>query len=287
VPGASREKDGEDETSHRERPCSERLLLRSRLGVVMSRHTRAVEHRAVPHIGLPSDIVRLTSRATHPPTALLYSTRRLARSLIRTRYLVRVQGASHVPARGPVILAGNHLGFLDGPLLSLFSPRPAHVMTKIEMFDGWLGPLLRAAGQIPVDRFNCDPAAIRAAVQVLHDGRALGIFPEGIRGAGDFRSTRPGAAYLALATGAPVVPVAIFGTRRPGADPESLPPPRSTIDLIFGSPLSVAQSPWPRTKRMVATTHSRLQAHLQRHLADDCPMYRSGPSRPQPLEEPR
>lgn len=224
--------------------------------------------RVAAPLEAPSSLGGLTSRAGHPPTVLLYLARGLGRSLVSARYVVRVRGASHVPAAGPVILAGNHLGLLDGPLLALFSPRPAHVMTKTEMFDGWLGPLLKAAGQVPVDRFRCDPAAIRSALRVLRAEHVLGIFPEGIRGEGDFRSTRPGAAYLALVTGAPVVPVALFGTRLPGAGSGSLPPAGSSIDLTFGSPFVSTQSPWPRTKQLVSATHSRLEEHLRRHLED-------------------
>ena len=115
-----------------------------------------------------------------------------------------------------MILASNHVGVADGPLLAIFSPRPVHALTKQEMFEGRMGRFLRDAGQIPLDRFNSDPAAVKACLRVLRDGGAVGIFPEGSRGAGEFDRFHRGAAYLALVSGAPIVPVIQFGTREPG-----------------------------------------------------------------------
>ncbi len=60
-------------------------------------------------------------------------------------------------------MAANHVGWLDGPLLAICAPRPVHALTKQEMFAGPLGPFLRAAGQIELDRFHVDVAAIRIA----------------------------------------------------------------------------------------------------------------------------
>ena len=61
-----------------------------------------------------------------------------------------------MPATGPVVMAANHVGWLDGPLLAICSPRPVHALTKQEMFAGALGAFLRAVGQIPLDRFHVD-----------------------------------------------------------------------------------------------------------------------------------
>ena len=115
-----------------------------------------------------------------------------------------------------MILASNHIGIIDGPLLAVFSPRPVHALTKQEMFEGRLGRFLRASGQIPLDRFHADPGAIRSCLRVVRDGGVAGIFPEGTRGDGELHRFHHGAAYLALVTGAPVVPVTMLGTRPPG-----------------------------------------------------------------------
>jgi 1-acyl-sn-glycerol-3-phosphate acyltransferase len=80
----------------------------------------------------------------------------------------------------------------------------------------------------------------------------VGVFPEGARGAGDMSSPRAGAAYLAMVTGAPVVPVSFLGTRMPGGTDGSLPPRGNRIAMTFGDPIDLGSRPWPRTQREVA-----------------------------------
>ena len=104
------------------------------------------------------------------------------------------------------------------------------------MFEGRTGRFLRRSGQIPLDRFATDPRAVRTSLRVLRDGGAVGIFPEGTRGDGELHRFHHGAAYLALVSGAPVVPVILLGTRMPGGDIGSLPPKGATIDMVFGEP---------------------------------------------------
>ncbi len=161
----------------------------------------------------------LPRSADHPhPRRLMMSTLRpFVRVYTRRRYGVRVHHQDRVPRTGPVILAANHVGWLDGPMLAIHSPRPVHALTKREMFEGRMDGFLRRAGQIPVDRFAPDPGAIKTCLRVLRDGGVVGIFPEGARGTGELERFRRGAAYLALVTGAPVVPVSLFGTREPGS----------------------------------------------------------------------
>ena len=84
------------------------------------------------------------------------------------------------------------------------------------MFRGFLGRFLLASGQIPLDRLRTDPAAVKSCLRALRDGRAVGIYPEGSRGAGDLQRFHRGAAYLALVSGAPIVPVITLGSREPG-----------------------------------------------------------------------
>ncbi len=124
-----------------------------------------------------------------------------------------------------MIFAANHIGVLDGPLLAIFAPRPVHALTKHEMFRGRTGRFLRRSGQIPLDRFAADPRAVRTALRVLRDGGAVGVFPEGTRGDGELHRFHHGAAYLALVSGAPVVPVILLGTREPGGGIDSTPDP--------------------------------------------------------------
>jgi 1-acyl-sn-glycerol-3-phosphate acyltransferase len=204
-----------------------------------------------------------TDGVRRPTRILLYSPLRpLARFLIRRRHTVRQHHPDRIPARGPVIFAGNHLGVADGPALAIFAPRPVHALTKEEMFDGHLGTLLLAAGQIRLDRFHADPAGVKTCLRVLRDGLTVGIFPEGSRGAGDLERFHRGAAYFALVTGAPVVPVSFFGTRAPGAGSNALPPNGGAIDIVYGEPYYVDPLPWPRTKEQVEQTSLLLRKHM-------------------------
>ena len=217
---------------------------------------------ASAHAALPR-----SDRARHPTRLFLHSPLRpLGRALVRRRFAVRLHGVEHVPARGPVIFASNHIGVADGPLLAVFAPRPVHALTKVEMFHGALGRFLRASGQIPLDRFHTDPAAVKAALRVLRDGHAIGIFPEGRRGGGDLERFHRGAAYFGLVTGAPVVPVTMLGTRDPGAHTDSLPPRGGAVDVVFGTPHTLDHVPWPRTKEQVRRASVLLREHMLVHL---------------------
>jgi 1-acyl-sn-glycerol-3-phosphate acyltransferase len=206
------------------------------------------------------------SARRHPARFLLYPLRPLARTVIRRRVKVRIVDGEKLPTKGPVILAANHVGVADGPLLAIFAPRPVHALTKQEMFKGFMNGFLLGAGQIPLDRFNADPLAVKRCLKVLRSGNVLGIFPEGSRGAGEFDRFHTGAAYLALVTGATIVPVVQFGTREPGAKSGSLPAKGVTVDMVFGDPISFPKTPWPRRKRDVAARSVELREHLIAHL---------------------
>ncbi len=192
--------------------------------------------------------------------------RPLARRYLERRWEVRQRGLHKVPDDGPVIYASNHLGWLDGPLLIICTPRPAHALVKAEAFVGRTGRLLRFAGQIPLDRFRRDVGALRTAADALAAGQSVVVYPEGIRGAGDVARTKDGVAWLALVSGAPVVPVAIFGTRSAGADAESRPERGAAVDVVYGEPLRVDPVPWPRTRARVADAGRRITEHLRQHV---------------------
>jgi 1-acyl-sn-glycerol-3-phosphate acyltransferase len=203
-----------------------------------------------------------TAGVRTPRTTLLSRGRPVAQRLVRALWDLEIHGAERVPATGPVVMAANHVGWLDGPLLAISSPRPVHALTKQEMFHGPMSPFLLAAGQIPLDRGQVDVRAIRLAVRALDAGLAVGVFPEGRRGAGDMASPRAGAAYLALVSGAPVVPVAFLGTRMRGGADGSLPPRGSRLAMTYGAPVHVAAHPWPRTQQMVAETAADVTAAI-------------------------
>lgn len=214
-----------------------------------------------------SDLPRPSAR--HPHRAFLRGLRPIARTGVRTYWDVHVHGTANVPASGPVIFASNHAGWLDGPLLAILGPRPVHALTKQEMFDGRLGGFLMQAGQIPLDRFGADPSAIKDCLRVLEDGGAIGIFPEGTRGAGELEVFHHGVSYLALISGAPVVPVTQVGTREPGGRSSSVPPRGARIDMTFGPTWRTTRAPWPRTREQTLATSALLWQHLREHQAHE------------------
>jgi 1-acyl-sn-glycerol-3-phosphate acyltransferase len=160
----------------------------------------------------------------------------IGRFLARVVWDADVVGAHHVPADGPVLFAANHTGVVDGPILLGVAPRRAHILVKEEMFVGPVGWVLRAAGQIPVDREG-GRSALVSALGVLRRGDVVGVFPEGNRGRGDATSARAGVAWLALNGHAPVVPVALLGTRRTGESVNHVPGLRRRLAVEFGEPL--------------------------------------------------
>ena len=139
--------------------------------------------------------------------------RGVGRRLNRT--LARVIGTGTVRA-GAVLLAVNHTALVDGPLIPGVLPRPVAFLVGAEVFRGPLGPLPRRTGQIPVRRGTVESAPLRAAPGVLAAGGIggiVGVFAEGTRREGEVTQIRHGIAYLAVRSGAPVVPVACHGTR--------------------------------------------------------------------------
>jgi 1-acyl-sn-glycerol-3-phosphate acyltransferase len=209
-----------------------------------------------------------THDAVPPSDLLLRALRPSARAWFRRRWDIHVHGLGLIPARGPYVLASNHIGFLDGPLMAAFAPHPVHVLTKKEMFEGSLGPVLRAVGQIPLARDDVDPSAVKGCLRVLRDGGVVGVFPEGTRGDGEIHRVRHGAAYLALVTGAPVVPLAFFGTREPGGHTDSVPPAGSRFDLVYGAPVYLGQQHWPRTRAEVRRASDDLRKRLLDHVVE-------------------
>ncbi|WP_413449990.1 lysophospholipid acyltransferase family protein [Georgenia phoenicis] len=193
--------------------------------------------------------------------------RRVGQFLDHVWWNTKVYGAENVPRTGPVVVASNHTGVIDGPLLHGAVPRGSHFIIKQEFWDSPLGFLMTLAGQIPVDRRN-GRAALVVAQQMLAEGRVVGIFPEGNRGTGNVQSTRAGVAWLAVHGNAPVVPVACLGTRPAGKKVGYVPPPRSRLHIVFGKPIVVDTERGEGGNREVMTRamekiHQGLAAHVE------------------------
>lgn len=204
-----------------------------------------------------------------PPlrTALLSTMRGVFRQALGGLWNVSVIGQHNVPATGPVILAANHIGTLDGPLLVAHTPRTL-ALAKSELFTSKVGPFLHAAGQIPVSRDYADVRAVKRCLQVLRDERVLAIFPEGRRGLGDMTDLKGGAAYLAMVSGAPIVPVAILGTRMPSGHLKSTPPLGSTMHIVYGEQVHIPMHEFPRRKADVAAATKYLGQVCREHLRE-------------------
>lgn len=213
------------------------------------------------HLELPrtDDLPRLPYRLGLP-------VRRFARPYFQRKYRLTIHHEELFPRTGPLLMSPNHLSLLDGPLLGAIAPRMLHQLGKIEAFGGLQGRFLRRIGQIPVDRSAYDVRAIRQSIQVLRDGRVLNIYPEGTRGAGDFGRIRTGVAYLAMVTGAPILPVALLGTRLPHGSVEAFPPAGSPIDVVYGEPFSIDRVPFPRRHSDVRAVADQIGDVLRAHV---------------------
>lgn len=182
-------------------------------------------------------------------------------------YRTSVTGRSNVPATGPVIFAGNHISFLDGPVMFGASPRAMHILVKKEMFSGFLGKVLQASGQLAVDRTG-DRGALLAAKGVLDAGRCVGILPEGTRGNGEAAAINKGVAWLALNSGATVVPVAILGTRTGSEHRDAVPRLRRRLHVSFGGALNVSRRPGETGRVSMDRAGTEIRAALARHVQD-------------------
>ncbi len=161
--------------------------------------------------------------------------------LLEVLYRAHISGLEHVPADGPVILSANHLSFFDTPALMLASPRPVVFLGKAEYMDHWrTRHLFPALGMVPIRREagRSSMAALETASELLRDGRAVGIYPEGTRSRdGLLHKGHTGVAHLALRTGAPILPIGLIGT--PAIQPIGtvLPRPRGSLQVHFGEPV--------------------------------------------------
>jgi 1-acyl-sn-glycerol-3-phosphate acyltransferase len=171
----------------------------------------------------------------------------------RILFRTRIEGTEHIPSSGPAIVAGNHVSGLDGVVLALVTGSRGRRMTRFlvaaEFFHKlWCGWALRLYRQIPLRRGERDQGALDVAIETIRGGALAGIFPEGTVNAdpeaGLLRG-RKGAARIALATGASVVPVGIWGTQarwpKPGLHLRR--PWRPVVAISYGDPISPKGDP--------------------------------------------
>lgn len=201
-----------------------------------------------------------------PRPVVARACRALGSRLARALFAIRVSGLEHVPAAGPVLLAGGHSGLLDGPLVFLLSPRRTALLAKSDIF---VGPWPRLWGWLqvlPVHRGSADRAALKAGLAVLQAGGALTVFPEGTRGSGRLDEISDGLAYLALRSGAAVVPLSLTGTQRALPKGSARPRLRTSVHLAFGPPVHLPPGGDPRARSTVRAAAEHLRLALLDHL---------------------
>ncbi|HKF37162.1 MAG TPA: lysophospholipid acyltransferase family protein [Ktedonobacteraceae bacterium] len=166
------------------------------------------------------------------PPVLYHALRWITTLIVAVAIHLRVFGLRNVPARGGFIMASNHLAWADIPLIALRLHRKVVYMAKEEYFSSRIAWLVRFLGAFPVKRGEGDRQALRTGEEQLKKGKILVIFPEGTRSrTRTMAKGHAGMGMIALRTGVPVVPVAIWGSEK--AFKEF----RPSVTICYGNPI--------------------------------------------------
>jgi 1-acyl-sn-glycerol-3-phosphate acyltransferase len=199
--------------------------------------------------------------------------RMLSLPLLKGWLRLQVRGLDQVPLSGALLVVANHASYLDPAVLGRACPRKLHFLIKRAVYrTRGLQWFFRGMDSIPVTLDGADSASLRAALRLLTDGKAVGIFPEGGRALdGRLRPARIGAALLAARSGCPVVPVGIRGAF------ESMPPgaiwPRpGRVEVTFGPPYAVDRVRGKDARQQLEEVAARMMAEIERLLSIDTGM---------------
>lgn len=187
-------------------------------------------------------------RTSRKDRMLKFLSRLLLAPLARLVFRPRIFGKANVPASGPVLIASNHLSFIDSVVITLVAPRSVSFLAKADYFTGtglkgWISRVFfTSIGAIPVERGAGHAAqdALDSGLAVLRSGGAFAIYPEGTRSLdGRIYKGRTGVAWLALTSGVPVVPVALSGTENLQPVGSRM-PKLAKVTVEFGAPLNLS-----------------------------------------------
>jgi cytidylate kinase len=222
----------------------------------------------------PPNAVPPTDRAgvtAGPPTGAELALYRVCRAAIlaicKAYWRVTYEGTDHVPGSGAFVLAPVHRSFIDFGLVAMVTRRRVRFMGKDTLWKvSWFGRLISALGAFPVNRRAADREALRRCMEVIDQGEPLVLFPEGTRRSGPVVADLfEGAAYVAIRTGVPIVPVGIGGSEH--ALPKGRRVPRPVkVHVVVGPPLT-PPPPKPSghpSRREVRELTAALQAEVQR-----------------------
>ena len=185
---------------------------------------------------------------------------RILRPILMLVYRVEITGRENVPPTGPCVLAANHVSVMDGFFLAISTTRQVRFMAKEELYRvPVVSQILRAAGAFPVNRGGDAGRAVASGVELLASGAVVGVFPEGTSLPDRKAGYRRGAARLALATAAPLIPVALVGTEftlEPRTHRIRLP----RVRIVIGEPIQVERR--EPTEEAATKLTVRLQAAI-------------------------
>ena len=195
----------------------------------------------------------------------------VGRLIVRTLLLLltrwQIKGRQNIPSQGPLLIVANHLHLADPPLLVVSLSRKVIFMAKKELFHfRAIGYFIRGFGAFSVHRGQLDRKALRQVHQLLADGQALVLFPEGTRSKNaQLQPAFPGAALIASRSGVPVLPVGIIGTEKIKGVAWILHRPRITVNI--GRPFYLP----PVNSQLTKVELAELTNSIMEHIAELLP----------------
>jgi len=197
-----------------------------------------------------------------------YVARVIVRGLLKLLTRCQVKGRENIPSQGPLLVVANHLSLADPPLLGVSLSRKVTFMAKKELFRFRLiGYFIGSLGAFSVHRGRLDRKAMRQTYQILADGLALVMFPEGTRSrSGRLRPAFSGPALIAVRSGAPILPVGIIGTEKIRGVTWLLRRPQITVNI--GHPFYLS----PVSSRLTKAELAELTNSIMGHIAELLPL---------------
>jgi 1-acyl-sn-glycerol-3-phosphate acyltransferase len=201
----------------------------------------------------------------------------LTRLILGPKFHLR--GTANVPLSGPLLIVSNHVGGVDPAIIGGWTPRPVWFMAKSELFHGAFGWLMRAYHAFPVIRHSPDRTALRRAFDLLKQGSAVVLFPEGHRSENaTLLRAEPGAGFIARRSGAPLVPIGITGTQNVLGRGHRI-PRRADVGMAFGEVFQLPE----RNRDGSPMDHQQSADYLMTKIAELLPFENQGEYASPPL----